>query len=294
MPRAARGAIALALLIALVSGLSVRSGPIMLLGVSFAALVSAAGMLRRRAWSAYGFGGLLILGILAILFFAITGQNPGTIFQTLIGLILYAAIAVIFLVSGHSLARTGANQGSPIPWILMALLFSAPFVLFRPVTIASGDMQPALQIGDFLLVDRFAQFHPALGELVAFRYPHDPSQILVRRLIGLPGDHIRLANGILYRNGVELPEPTPGKDADLTVPPNKYFVLGDNRAQARDSRTWGLIDRSDVIGQPKYIYDSLAPDAADIKAAPAASGDENILEPAHPPVRRWERVLKGL
>ena len=277
MPRAARGAIALALLIALVSGLSVRSGPIMLLGVSFAALVSAVGMLRRRAWSAYGFGGLLILGILAILFFAITGQNAGTIFQTLIGLILYAAIAVIFLVSGHSLARTGANQGTPIPWILMALLFSAPFVLFRPVTIASGDMQPALQIGDFLLVDRFAQFHPAVGELVAFRYPHDPSQILVRRLIGLPGDHVRLANG-----------------EDVTVPPNKYFVLGDNRSQARDSRTWGLIDRSDIIGQPKYIYDSLAPDAADIKAAPASSGDENVLEPSHPPVRRWDRVLKGL
>jgi signal peptidase I len=294
MPRAARGAIALALLIALVSGLSVRSGPIMLLGVAFAALASAAGMLGRRAWSAYGFGGLLILGILAILFFAITGQNPGTVFQTLIGLILYAAIALIFLVSGHSLARTGAKQGTPIPWILMALLFSAPFVLFRPVTIASGDMQPALQIGDFLLVDRFAKFHPAFGELVAFHYPPNPSQILVRRLIGLPGDHIRLANGMLYRNGVELPEPTHGKDTDLTVPANRYFVLGDNRDKARDSRSWGLIHGSDIIGQPKYIYDSLAPDPADIKPAPATSGDENLIEPGHPPVRRWDRVLKGL
>jgi signal peptidase I len=155
-------------------------------------------------------------------------------------------------------------------------------------------MRPTLKVGDFLLVDRFAQFHPAFAELVAFHYPVNPSQILVRRIVGLPGDHIRLANGILYRNGAELPKPTPGKDVELTVPPNKYFVLGDNRDKARDSRTWGLIDRSEIIGQPKYIYDSLAPDPADIKPAPPASGDENVIEPAHPPVRRWDRVLKAL
>jgi signal peptidase I len=116
----------------------------------------------------------------------------------------------------------------------------------------------------------------------------------------LPGDRIHLANGTLYRNNVAVNEPyvthnQPGvTSGDVVVPFDKFFVLGDARDNSRDSRYWGFVDRSDIIGKPKYIYDSLAPDPADVKPADAKSGDANRVEPTHPPVRRWDRVFRPL
>ena len=314
MPKAARAAVVVALVLALVSGVSVRSGPIMLLGFSFAALTAAIGIFRRRAWSAWGFSGLLVLSMVAILFFAVTGQSAGGFLQTAISLIIYAGIAGLFFFAGLGLSLSGAERGTPIPWILLALVFSVPFVLYRPTAIPTRAMENTFLVGDFLLIDRFSGSHPAFGEVVAFHYPLDRSQLFVRRVVGLPGDHIHFADGKLYRNGAPVDEPyVTGKrqvaanfpagvdllalqstgrgmmqhdvvNGDVVVPAGKYFVLGDARDSSFDSRNFGFVPADDIVGKPKFIYDSLAPDPA----------DTDMSHPTHPPLRRWDRVFKAL
>jgi hypothetical protein len=229
LPKAARGAVFAAFLIALVSGISVRSGPIMLLGVCLVSVFAAFGILLRRVWSAFGFALLLALAILAMLFFAITGQNSGSFGQILVSVVLYSGVAGLFLLAGLSLRVEGAKKGSPIPWILIALLFSGPFIYYRPVSVSSDALAPALLSGDFLLVDRFA--HPAVGEIIAFR---SKGQIALGRITAAPS-------------------------------PNKYEVPG-----------FGEIATGDIVGRPKFIYDSLEGDAT------------------HAPIRRWDRVFRAL
>jgi len=266
LPKAARGAVFVALLIALVSGISVRSGPIMLLGVCLVSLLAALGILLRRVWSAFGFALLLALSILAMLFFAVAGQSSGSLLQILVGVVLYSGVAGLFVLAGLSLKVAGATRGTPLPWILIALCFSVPFILYRPVSVLNGAMENTLLTGDFLLIDRFSGTHPALGDMVALHNPKDRRQILIRRVAAVPGG---IVNGSV-------------------LPPNKYYVLGDAPAKSIDSRNFGFIDAADIIGKPKFIYDSLAPDPADVNA------QSDIALPTHPPIRRWDRVFKAL
>jgi signal peptidase I len=296
LPKAARGAIFVAFLIALWSVVSVRSGPIMLLGVCFTALLSALGIWRRRIWAAYGFALLLALSILAMLFFALTGQSSGSFFQVLVSVVLYSGVAFLFALAGLSLKAAGAKRGSPIPWILIALIFAGPFVLFRPMSMPNGSMENTLLIGDFLLLDRSMHGDPAFGDIVAFRYPKDPSQIFIKRIVGLPGDRIRVMDGALYRNGDLVNEPyvthrSGTSQNEVVVPPHEYYVLGDNRDHSFDSRNWGFLPAEEIIGKPRFIYDSLAPDPADVNAK---SGETQLSQPTHPPIRRWDRVFKAL
>lgn len=301
MPKAARAATMVAFLIAVLCALNLRSGPIMLLGICLAALLAAAGLLQRKAWAGYGFASLAILSILANLFFAVTGQNAGSFIQVLIGVVLYGGLAGLFLLAGHMLSLTGAKRGTPIPWLLLAALFFLPFVVFQQITMPSNAMEDTLLVGDFLLVDRSGLPHPAAGDLVAFHFPLDRTHLLVRRIVGLPGDRIHFVNGTLYRNGAPVTEPyvthnsPPANEspADILVPSGKYFVLGDSRANSLDSRQWGLVDSHDILGKPRFIYDSLAPDPADIKLSDGKFGDKYLVQPG-PLLRRWDRVFKKL
>jgi signal peptidase I len=245
----------------------------MLLGVCAAALLSAAGILLRRVWSAYGFALILILAMLALILFALTGQSSAGFLQILVGLLLYTIVAGLFVLAGLSLGAAGAKRGTPIPWILIALIFSVPFILYRPVSIDNNAMENTLLAGDFILVDRFSGTHPAHSDLVAFHNPKDRQQISVMRVKGLPGD--RIADGSI-------------------VPPDHYYVLGDNLDHSIDSRTWGFLNAGDIIGQPKFIYDSLAPDPADLKPTTPTSSQLSITDPTHPPLRRWERIFKTI
>jgi signal peptidase I len=266
LPKAARGAVFVALVIALVSGISVRSGPIMLLGVCLVALLAAAGIFLRRVWSAWGFAMLLACAIVAMLFFAITGQGSGSFLQALISVGLYGGIACLFVLAGLSLKVEGAKMGWPAPWILIALCFSVPFILYVPVSVPNGAMENTLLPGDFLLVDRFSGAHAAMGDLVAFHNPKDWQQILIRRVAGVPGS---VVNGSV-------------------IPAGKYYVLGDAPGKSVDSRNFGFVDAAAIVGKPKFVYDSLAPDPADLNA------QSDLAMPTHPPTRRWERVFKAL
>lgn len=171
----------------------------------------------------------------------------------------------------------------------LALLLQA--FLVKPYKIPSGSMIPTLQIHQRILVDRLAT-HPGLGDIVVFHPPvgalegedgvcanrsqglghtqpcdrafgGESSDTYVKRVVGLPGDHLRIVGGKVWRNGVRergsylQPCPTPSFcsfPALVTVPPGQYFMMGDNRGVSDDSRFWGPIPRSWIIGTAFFTY----------------------------------------
>jgi len=146
--------------------------------------------------------------------------------------------------------------------------------------IPSGSMLETLQIGDHLLVnkvlygikipftDKFlATFaDPKHGDIIVFEFPEDPSKDFIKRVVGLPGDSIEIRNKDVYRNGQKLDEPyiqhTDPRSSDsprdvrapITVPPDKFFVMGDNRDESYDSRYWGFVERGKVKGKAWILY----------------------------------------
>ena len=161
--------------------------------------------------------------------------------------------------------------------ILLAL-FIRSFVV-QAFKIPSGSMLQTLQIGDQLLVTRFSYDikvpftdisivrtgEPESGDIVVFRYPEDPSLDFIKRVAGVPGDVLEMRNKVLYRNGEAVEEPyvqhvdpvnIPVRDnwGPITVPEDKYFALGDNRENSRDSRYWGFVDRDALVGEALVIY----------------------------------------
>ena len=189
--------------------------------------------------------------------------------------------------------------------VLVTGLFIITFVM-QAFEIPSSSMENTLLIGDHVFVNRIqfapktSWLGPALpyrdvkrGDIVVFLHPdpHDAGTYVVKRIIGLPGDHIHLRNGVVYRNGEELKEPyvihsdpglpNPYRDNfpavppsegsnvypnweeelpshiqgdDIVVPPDRYFGMGDNRDVSLDSRFWGFIPRQNVVGRPMFIY----------------------------------------
>lgn len=165
-------------------------------------------------------------------------------------------------------------------------------VCFPTYVMPSASMERTVMIGDRIIVDRISTILRRQlrdGDVVAFRYPPNPREVYLKRIVGVPGDRLRIRDKVLYRNGVQVPEPyaqhvTSYMDAyrdnfpsvpeeplperamdmlnnhvvndDLVIPEGKYFVMGDNRDDSADSRYWGFIQRSDVIGRPILIYGS--------------------------------------
>jgi signal peptidase I len=199
--------------------------------------------------------------------------------------------------------RHGLLQASQsLVYMIIIALFIITFTL-QPFRIPSASMEPALLVGDFLLVNK--QVGPELlprifpstgvihrGDIIVFHYPVKSSLHLVKRVIGLPGDRLRLRSGRVYIDGNAIPEPyavyrtsapdsyrdefprmvnaDPGVNSrwwiemhslvsqgELTVPPDSYFVLGDNRNDSEDSRYWGFVPRGAIVGKPFLVYFSL-------------------------------------
>jgi signal peptidase I len=192
---------------------------------------------------------------------------------------------------------------------LVVALFALTFIL-QPFRIPSESMVPTLRVGDFLMVDK-QSYEPEgdlswllppsgihRGDLVVFHYPVDPSMHLVKRIIAVPGDRIRLKQGRVWINERPLNEPyafySPAAmdefrdnfpslrqadpsldpnwwmrlrhsvvDGELTVPKGQLFVLGDNRNDSEDSRYWGFVPESDIVGRPFVVYFSVLPATED-------------------------------
>lgn len=244
-------------------------------------LVAGIGILRKRVWSAYGFALFELAQLAAVLLISSrTGTIPAS--QLVFTISLNVVLVFLYFAAGRSLAASGATSGLVSPWIAVCCLFTLPLFFIRAFVIPSGGMEDTLLIGDHVLARVFPRVQPARGDIVIFHYPIDRRQIFVKRVIGLPGDRIRIASGTLYRNGAALAEPYaahkfvslsrhfedfPGnspppmlrnhvKNGEAFVPAGKYFVLGDNRENSFDSRYWGFLAPSDIIGKPILVYDS--------------------------------------
>lgn len=196
--------------------------------------------------------------------------------------------------------RSGETLVQSLLSIIVIVLFVITFVV-QAFQIPSESMEKTLLIGDYLLVDKvhFGQgglsswllpYRPLQrGDIVVFHYPIDPSQHFVKRVVGIPGDHLRLRNKTVLLNEAPLPEdyaihvhgdhepyrdnfpaekdqsgqvesqwridlPRYLQNGDLVVPEGQYFVMGDNRDHSLDSRYWGFVPRENIVGRPLVIY----------------------------------------
>ena len=147
-------------------------------------------------------------------------------------------------------------------WAVVLALILRTFVI-QAFWIPSGSMIPTLEIGDRVLVLKFwyhlPKVEPKRGDIIVFKYPVDPRRDFVKRIIGLPGDKVEMRNGTVYVNDKELFEPhVKNTDtynmAPVTVPPDNYFCLGDNRPNSQDGRFWGLVPANFVRGPAVFRY----------------------------------------
>ncbi|MGJ8513363.1 signal peptidase I [Carnimonas bestiolae] len=211
--------------------------------------------------------------------------------------------------------RAAADPAKKQPWyvdysrsffpVLLFVLVVRSFVV-EPFQIPSGSMEPTLDVGDFITVNKFSYGlrlpvvdtkiiptgEPQRGDVVVFRYPVNPKQDFIKRVIGLPGDHIRYQDEQLYINGkqvdktlvsddveaspgqVQYQETLPSSDkqvrhqlyntADVPfdprrnfegeVPEGHYFVMGDNRDNSADSRFWGYVPEGNLVGRASFVW----------------------------------------
>jgi len=151
-----------------------------------------------------------------------------------------------------------------IKFALIALLIVVPIRWFvaQPFIVKGASMEPTFQNGDYLIVDQLSyRFHPPMrGDVIIMRYPKDPTVFFIKRIIGLPNETVELVGShiVIQKNG-DTPSITldqsfldPSRVSDeyavYTLGADEYFVMGDNRNESSDSRSWGPLPRNDVIG----------------------------------------------
>lgn len=148
--------------------------------------------------------------------------------------------------------------------IAMAIIIPIRYFLVQPFFVRGASMEPTFEDGEYLVIDQLSyRFRePRRGEVIVFRYPQQPSQFFIKRIIGLPGEHIAIKdNQIIVQNnqypqGVVIDESKylsatvrTGGNIDQQLGDDEYFVLGDNRPASSDSRTWGTLPTYDIVGR---------------------------------------------
>ncbi len=158
------------------------------------------------------------------------------------------------------------NLESLVIAFILAMIIRA-FVV-QAYKIPTGSMIPTLKVGDRILVSKFIYkfWKPQRGDVIVFKYPKNPRVAYIKRLIGLPGEKIQINNGHIYINGKEIEQKNIncrfyynyGKNGEVgevyQIPPKSYFALGDNSANSRDSRYWGVVPKKNLIGRAFFIY----------------------------------------
>jgi signal peptidase I len=135
--------------------------------------------------------------------------------------------------------------------------------LYQPVRVEGTSMLPRLEDSDRLFINKFVYHFAAInrGDVVVFHYPRDPEKSYIKRVIALPGDHFRVDRGRVFVNSKLVPEPYVPPEfrdsrsvAEMTLPPDEFYVLGDHRSISSDSRDFGPVDRSLIYGKAVFIY----------------------------------------
>jgi signal peptidase I len=150
---------------------------------------------------------------------------------------------------------------------LTVLMFLVIRFAVQNFNIEGHSMEPSLHNQELILVDKWTYLFrpPARGDVIVFIAPPQPSQDYIKRVIGLPGDVITIQNNTVIVDGVALKETyvdprNQGNTIEdrhivnMVVPPNDYFVLGDNRANSSDSRVWGFVPKQNIIGRAALVY----------------------------------------
>jgi signal peptidase I len=144
--------------------------------------------------------------------------------------------------------------------LLAVILFLVINALSARVRVENISMKPTLQPGEFLLVNRVAYKigEPEIGDIIVFHAPGASDLDYIKRVIGLPGDNVRISEGVVYVNDQPLYEPyiadPPRYTGEWDVPPEQLFVLGDNRNNSSDSHMWGFVPYEDIVGRALLIY----------------------------------------
>ncbi len=184
--------------------------------------------------------------------------------------------------------------------------------LFEAFKIPTPSMESSLMVGDHIIVDKIG-FGPRLpferglvpmrdigrGDVVIFRFEREPEKDYVKRVIGLPGDVVKLEQKRVLVNGQALEESyvqhideiiIPERDylSPVKVPPGHYFVMGDNRDNSADSREWGFVPREQIAGRALFVYWSLQHPSQE-GATATASGLGGLF-----PATRWERIFRAI
>lgn len=232
----------------------------------------------------------------------------------------------------------GESLASMLRTVIVAL-FVLTF-LVQPLLIPSESMERTLLVGDFLLFNKqvyaptgwldrriLPQRVVERGDIIVFHHPNPP--LLIKRVVGLPGDRLRIDNGRVTVNGKPLDEPwavfepaPPNlfrdhfpaeiytdpqvdpewwrqmqnltRDGELLVPADAYFVLGDNRNHSKDSRFWGFVPRQNIVARPLVIYFSLdRPSTTDVQPAhDDRLGHDRELAGRLKGFARWQRIFR--
>ncbi|HIC93572.1 MAG TPA: signal peptidase I [Anaerolineae bacterium] len=145
--------------------------------------------------------------------------------------------------------------------LLTLIIFFLVRAFVQNFRIEGTSMEPNLHHGQYLVINKLAyRLHPPVrGDIIVFRYPHNPKRDFIKRVIGLPGERVEVKGGRVFINGQELDEPYPLKAGTYSwgpriLGPDEYFVLGDNRSNSSDSHSWGALPRANIIGKAWVCY----------------------------------------
>jgi len=148
-----------------------------------------------------------------------------------------------------------------IETLLLALvLFVGINLITARIRVDGLSMEPTLHNGEYVLVNRLAYkwAKPRLGDVIVFRFPRNPRQEFIKRVIGLAGDEVYITNKQVFVNGQLLDEPyiaeAPQYFGTWRVPQNSLFVLGDNRNHSSDSQEWEYVPMQNVVGKALVVY----------------------------------------
>ncbi len=125
--------------------------------------------------------------------------------------------------------------------------------------IDGSSMNPTLQDGQYLIINNISYMldEPKRGDIIVFRHPQNDLN-LIKRVVGLPGDHVEIRNQVVLVNGTRLIEPyieaPPIYNGSWTVPEGQYFVLGDNRNNSSDSHSWSFLPKANILGKAEVVY----------------------------------------